>query len=214
MPYTDITGDVWKAGVYVYYPNNQLQIAGIMMQIISAGPSDSRVPLAQEIRNSYMTNCFPLLPSDVEFLGVKISPAVTAVPYASVAVGPAALGTAGPGVLPTQIRPLVSWSTELIGRRYRGRTYGHTPHSIELTPDGAVSAGVLAAWNAFANELFSSILVGGSVWKPCIVHRPSKKHPEQPVPPPTRVNGYDVGLNYATQRRSGGYGATNKKPLL
>lgn len=214
MPYSDLTGDVWRVGVFVYYSDEQLQITGMNMQIISAGPSDSRVPLAQYIYNSYLENCFPLLPTEASFLGVKVSPLVTPVPYAPISIGPERLGTAGPGVLPTQIRPLISWGTELAGRRYRGRSYGHTPHSIEITPDGAPSAGVITAWNAFANDMFSSVLVGGSVWKPCIVHRPSKKHPEQPVPPPTRVNAYEIGPHYATQRRSGGYGAKNLKPLL
>lgn len=214
MPYTDITGDVWRVSVMCYYPNDQLQIAGINFQIISAGPSDSRVPLAQYVRNSYNTHCFPLLPNEVKFLGVEVSPLVTAVPYKPVSVGPATLGTAGPGVMPTQIRPLISWGTELSGRRYRGRTYGHTPHSIEMTPEGEPSAGVITAWNGFANDMFSSVLVGGSVWKPCIVHRPSKKKPEAPVPPPTPVSVYEIGPHYATQRRSGSYGATNRQPLL
>lgn len=123
----------------------------------------------------------------------------------------AGVGTAGPNLLPTQVRGLISLYTPLAGRSNRGRVYIPFPPTNGATVDGDPTAGYVVFLGALRNRLIIPITivgaVGTSTFEPMIRHK---------VGGPFAATVITSGIarsRFATQRRSGAYGRQNQIPF-
>lgn len=122
---------------------------------------------------------------------------------------------------PTQVRAVASWTTALVGRKFRGRNYLPSPDASMLTPaTGYPVAAYQAAWVSVQNLLIPgpiTVTNGGttSSWDFLLLHRPKK------VVPPAIPGNWTGDLitagkpitKFGTQRKSGEYGRPNGLPF-
>lgn len=129
----------------------------------------------------------------------------------TVSQGNLGVGTGGANMSPTQVRGLISWYSNLAGRRYRGRTY------IPFVPtNGVTAAGDPLAAYVTIMDAVRAVLQGGftvtsgapsTTYVLAIIHRNDN---------PLSASDVVLGVTrnrFATQRRSGAYGRANTPPF-
>lgn len=205
----DIAGDIVKVTIATTFPTEfQVQMINLSYVCTVAGGSDTRAALGNALLNQLSGDYVLNMNVNSTLFGYKVS-------YLNRTPPPAAVtgGTSQPGVLsgtfaPTQCRPLLRWTTQFAGRKYRGRVYMFTPNSTMVGTGGIPAAAVVTSTNNFAALAVAAFTSAGSTWHLCIAHRP----PPGGVWSSTQVTGYtDVDI-FATQRRSSRFGRVNTIP--
>lgn len=138
---------------------------------------------------------------------------------------------AGPGVnagevLPKQCSGLVGLTTDLAGRKFRGRVFIPFPHegnnSATAVPDALYLGFLDSIGNAYSSNYTPGVGPDTSFVKPCLPTRVLRAGtgPGTPNPPRydltggrTLITGYIVRPFWATQRRRGSYGRKNVAPI-
>jgi hypothetical protein len=127
----------------------------------------------------------------------------------------AGAGTATGAMMGGQLCGLTKWLTDFAGPAYRGRTFWPFPTAGEDDTTGVPIAGWVTNATALSNAIrnFSSITGGGGGAAACslvLSHGPNK---EGFTPVPTPITGFSVEDVWATQKRRGTLGRTNKSPI-
>jgi hypothetical protein len=177
----------------------------VVNSIAGAGSTDA--DLAAFLDNLLAPLYKPALTGPANYYGVKvrvIAPTATAIPQTGTTHG--GPGTAGTQPLPTQVRGLIRFGTNTIGKPGHGRIFIPFP---DVAHQGLVTSTPTAAYlillNAIANALTLGFTVtsgaNSSTYNQVIWHRKTKTY--------TPVTLYDASAFWATQRRSGDLGRLN-----
>jgi hypothetical protein len=210
MAYVDRIDDVWRSTSAVVCGNAQVQEVTLTWIITQQGAGDSRLLLAQRISGDWLSFFNGTMPSNTIFIGTKISHVQTFVPYEPVIDTRNTIGGGGATTLPTVLRPVTPQRTELVGRAYRGRVYGFTPDSTQLTPAGNPEPTLMQTYQNMLGPYHEGVVVGGTTWHTCLFHRP--KSPTAPIIAPTLIKYTSLGKYFGSQHRSGSYGRPNVAP--
>jgi hypothetical protein len=153
----------------------------------------------------------PLLYNNAEYYGTRIRRAfpIDTVAWANVGLG-RANGTAGAVALPTQTAGLVRFSSGSIGKKGQGRQYLPFPAQDSNQTTGIPNGAYVTAAQTLADALATDQVVSGSgsrvatldpiLWD-LVAHTPT------PILAGASQNAW------ATQKRRGNYGRTNKPPF-
>lgn len=139
----------------------------------------------------------------------KIVPVGTNAPAGVLSTVGATSGTSGSVSLPRQTSGLISWYTGQAGRAYRGRSYIPFPSQAQNGTDGFPNGGYTGVLAAVATALLglTAISASGRTATIALVIRQRKLVAYQGV---VSWIGRPV---WATQRRRGSYGRSNKTPF-
>lgn len=209
MPYLDTVGDIVRVSAYFSYPNSQVQIIDHHFQCTTAGPNDTRGALASQIATTINTNIIPTLNMSVLFKGILVHLVKTVNP-----VLPAVFSISTPGIrtentLPTQVRAVLSWYTDMQGVAFRGRNYMPTPSEGFTANTGHPGTGYITSVNAYGGSLLNPFVITGSSWKLGVFHRKPSGLVTTSFTP---ILEYQASGLWGTQHRSGDYGKLNKLP--
>lgn len=157
--------------------------------------------------------------TDVSFRGVQTyltnPPAGGAAPstvFSNALAGP---GSLTPPDCPRQVSGLISWTTNLLGKRYRGRFYMPFPSTSLVATDGlptaAYQTSLVNLGHAFLNLVtINNVGSTGSATVALYLHHRAGK---SPTPLATPITGIVVPPKFATQKRRGSYGRPNNSPI-
>lgn len=210
MAYVDRVNDVWRVTCAATYPNGQVQEFNVHMQIAAAGAGDSRLQMLAAVNAGITGNVLSHMGPGTAFIGSRASPVITQLPYSPVIATVNAPGTQAGTTLPTAVRVVISWRTDLVGKLYRGRIYGFTPGAADQSTSGHPTQALMDAWGLVALTFKNKIVAGGTTWEPVVYHR--RKQPADPFINPTIITGAQVQPKWGTQHRSGDYGRPNIAP--
>lgn len=206
MAYVDHLGDVWKVTMAQTTGTGQVQLMSVHYEITVAGVTDSRLSLLSNTDTLFNTFLQPYVANPCHYYGSKCSPVKTAFSYAPAITRPNVAGTAGAKMLPSQVRPVIKWKTDFVGRGYRGRMYAFTPEATAIGTAELPSAGLIGALTNFAAAIATGTIQAGTTWTPVIWH---KVGPHTPVAFSTPITSGAASGLWGTQRRSGDYGRPN-----
>lgn len=119
-------------------------------------------------------------------------------------------GTAGTIALPTQSCGLIRFTGPFLGKHAEGRTYVPFPSASDNQTHGIPTASYVTRLNALGSDMVTPFTVNGTGsrtinFRPGLVQRPS-----------FTMTLITIGLgqpSWATQKRRGEYGRTNKSPI-
>lgn len=152
-------------------------------------------------------NC---IPDDVTYRGTGVRK-ITAIPLPleDVFVGNEAPGNLNDIPLPGQVATVIAWKTALVGRSFRGRTYIPWAGQGANDPPGVPSAAHRALVAALGVAILGPHVIVGATGtvtlKLCVRSIPLTVN--------TDVTQGLVRTVWGTQRRRGGFGATNPPPF-
>ena len=210
MAYQESTKDVLISQSAAYYPNKQLQLFGICWRVSQNTLVDTRLELAEQIDNLNRQALVPWMPSNAQYYGTRVG-FVLGGNYNKPVATIVNVNGGGSGIsAPTQLRPMVGWRTDFIGRSRRGRSYLFTPDSTAITGYGIMNGPNYTAYKGWASSIIQGIDTTSNHWIPVIQQRPKKDFP-QPGPP-WDISGFKMLQQFATQRPSGAFGRANELP--
>lgn len=157
-----------------------------------------------------------IMSTDASYRGVQAN-IVQRVPLPAAVFYNGSVGAGGeaPPDCPRQTCGLVSWQTQLAGRRYRGRFYMPFPSVGNVQTDGIPTAAYVTSLNNLASAIrnynvITNVGATGNMAATLVIHhRPGKS----PTPTVTPVSGQITSVKFATQRRRGSYGRANSSPI-
>ena len=151
MAYQEKVGSLLRLTVAATYPNVQVQETNHVFLCVSAGGGDSRAALNSLIFSMYNGLYRSAMSSNSKLYGIICHTLELFPAPAPVSQQPDLVGLAGGDLMPTQVRPLISWKTDQAGRAFRGRTYLFTPGTDMLGSDGHQAAPLISKIADMAN---------------------------------------------------------------
>ncbi len=152
---------------------------------------------------------------NASYRGIQVQVYRNQVPFASVfTIANTGAGTSGTITMPRQVSGIITCTTALAGKKYRGRLYFPFPSTVVDAGQGVPTAPYIAILQNVGNGFYSTQNIGGggntSTLIPVLVH----KNPAIGPPlPPTPIIANTVPTKFATQRRRGAYGRANVSPI-
>lgn len=212
-PYADVVGNIARVTMAALYPQGvrgqQVQETNIHYAITATGGGDTRAGLRAALDGFFVATVVPLMATTAQYWGSKVSMLNMIPPPTPKVSRNTAMGTGSGSQLPTQVRGLLSLTTNVAGRTGRGRMYVFTGDDTTFDASGNPSAGYVAMLGTLAGQLANPVVTGGTTWSPCIAHRHAG-------PPPFYTYDLVTGITrqdfYCTQRRSGESGRVNATP--
>jgi hypothetical protein len=162
----------------------------------------------------------PLLANVAEYKGVQVSINRSTFPYRQINLPVAqntgaGVGTGGAIPMPKQTAGLLRFQTLNAGPAGRGRWYLPFPPQDADSGGGTASAAYVLALLALGGEVGVGISLSASgrtaILVRALVHNPPKGG--GPVPVPSPVVDFVGSPFWATQKRRGSFGRTNKSPI-
>jgi hypothetical protein len=215
MAFQDVNGEIVRCVFAVKQPGPQIQESAICFTPVNiVGAQDSRARLLTLFDNAF-SGYFTATANVASMnFGCKAEVIYPHPPPFPILVYTMSNGVLTNALLPTQVRPLITWTTLFAGRKYRGRNFLFTPDSsmsaaATATPAAALTTAMQTLLTAFSAPF---VLTGGgnsTSWYPVIAHRPK---------PPATVWTWDYAdpgtyrIVFATQWKSGGTGRINANP--
>jgi hypothetical protein len=215
MPAIDTIGDVVRATFATIQPGPQLSEFNVHYTPTSiVGGWDSRTQLLTALHlivDPYMAN---VLHTTSRFYGIKLAKIFPLPAPMPVEDRPNVAGVLANSPTPSQTRPLISWTTDLAGRAFRGRIYLPSPDSSRVdattvAPTPALVGLMVTLGSLLGGNIPVAVGANSTRWIPVIAHR-SKTVPR--VYTFTPITGSFADTVFATQRRSGGTGRVNVNP--
>lgn len=209
----DTLGKIVRVTIAATYADKQVQENNLAYKCTVAGGADTRRALAAAVQGHYNTRYVPKMATTTQVYGYNVTTLMPRPIDPGVSLASANVGTGTGVVMPTQVRPVLTWSTALGGRGGRGRLYLFTPDSSQQ--DAATFfpiAGLTTAINLLAADLYAPIVVGGSTWELQIAHRIPGVPPAPSTYSTIPVTGGVGSERFGTIRKSGNYGKTNLNP--
>jgi hypothetical protein len=142
-------------------------------------------------------------------------------PYTALFVAADVISSAGPGTvvgppMPTQISGLASYETSQAGVANRGRMYAAFPGQSADSGGGTVSGAYDTALGALAANMSAGISIstaGRTAILVRVLNHGRNKAGLFPTPAQSPITGFKVSPFWATQRRRGEFGRTNRSPI-
>lgn len=209
VPYVDKPGQLLKITIAQAFAQKQVQECNWHLMASVTGGQDSRAAVGAKVNELFEALISPSMSATSTFLGTRVAVIDPVTPYSPVIVRAADHGGRSEILLPTQCRICISLKTDLAGRKFRGRVYGFTPTSNDITADSHPTSSYVQKWESFMDNFRVSLLELGTTWNLVIYHR--VKIPK-PYVDPTLVTAVKGQLLFATQRRGGDYGRENIDP--
>lgn len=188
----------WRTG--------QIGITGCHFQIFSNTATTCHLgDVAFEIQTAVTGALVSLMDSDTSIIGCKVTaPEISPLPLAGVCSDDATGGEAPPG-LPGQDSGIITKTSDLSGRTYRGRCYVPFPYTAAQDDDDTPTADYVDRLAVFAGDFLTTqnVTAGGglAVCKPVLYNRVTTVI--------TPITGFTPRKLWATQRRRGNYGRAN-----
>lgn len=205
-----LLNDVYEIGLYSRR-GEQLGINVLhyrVSNVIPPGPSDQEI--ANAFQTAYDSQYQALLSTNATFVGAtaqKIRPLPSGPTFQS--TGPPISGLDPGDVLPNQVSGLLRVRTAGGGRRARGRIYIPFPSESANESPGIPTTPYLANLQALATALIAAISILGAVGSATlnigVFSRVDNLQRD--------ATAIDTRPLWATQRRRGGFGATNPGPF-
>lgn len=210
MAYPLIANDILKTTCVCHY-GDQTALMTVHYRVASVGaPPITDKDVADAMDTALSSFYKPLMHASATYKGflvqrIWLTPVTTAVE----ATANAGIGTAGADPLPSQVTGVLSWYTDVAGRKGRGRIYPPFLAAASVDTDDTPVAGYVTALDnlATAYRALGVITVSGrtGVIVPIIWHRTTHLSND--------ITQQKAHKKYGTQRRRGNYGRPNLSPI-
>lgn len=206
-----IAGDILEVEVLTLQ-GNQIGVNMLHYAVrTTVAPVPSLQQIANAVDNALHIQYKQILNNTATYRGVAVANVSGLRTTQFIANPNAGGGSAGASALPTQVRGVLSYYTQLAGPRYRGRSYIPFPPTIAGDSSGMPTAGYVTFLAILLVAIVGPIVVpngGGSASLGLVVaHRNGLVYTGSDV-----VTAY-ARNKFATQRKSGAYGRPNLNPF-
>jgi len=208
---TPVVSDILELNIVTAH-TNQIALQALHYRVMTvAGTGRTLQAMASSIDALLHINFKNIIANPVTYRGVSLTNLTAPRSQPAISTANAGVGTGGASLAPTQVRGLISWYSNLAGRRYRGRTYLPFPPTTAITVDGDPTAGYVTLMDTVRTILQGPLTftsgADSTTLALSIYHR-------KDIPPTASDVVSGVTRNrFATQRRSGAYGRANTPPF-
>jgi len=200
-----LKGSIWCTD------GDQASVNTVFYKVVSVGtPASTDADFAQTLDSAIGAVLITMLNNNASYRGVQgqiVFPLPVRV--AAFNTASAGAGTSGATALPRQASGLISWKTNLAGRKFRGRTYIPFPATTSDTGNGIPTAGYITALSSFATALLNMTALATG----CLTSTISLGVHSRVAHTTTDISSSLSQNRWATQRRRGSYGRQNISPL-